>query len=115
MRRMIDFYNSQVAAFGEQCRAAGKDAEKTAQRLIDTDPKKIKWTGGLIADLTRLRYGVFDERRLGISIYRPFCKEWIYYDPQFNHRFKEKLFPSTRHHNLAISVTGAERARNSPA
>jgi predicted helicase len=107
MQRMIDFYNSQVAAFGEQCRAARKDAEKVAQRLIDTDPKKIKWTGGLIADLTRLRYGVFDERRLGISIYRPFCKEWIYYDPQFNHRFKEKLFPSTRHHNLAISVTGA--------
>jgi len=111
MRRMIDFYNSQVASFGERCRAAGKDAEKVAQRLIDTDPKKIKWTGGLIADLTRLRYGVFDERRLGISIYRPFCKEWIYYDPQFNHRFKEKLFPSTRHPNLAISVTGAGESK----
>jgi predicted helicase len=24
-----------------------------------------------------------------------------------HHRFKEKLFPSTRHPNLAISVTGA--------
>lgn len=107
MRRMIDFYNGQVAAFGEQCRAAGKDAEKTAQRKIDTNPKKIKWTRGLIANLIRLRCGNFDPDQIGISLYRPFCKEWIYYDPYFNEYFKEKLFPSTRHPNLAISVTGA--------
>ncbi|WP_226849801.1 DEAD/DEAH box helicase [Acidithiobacillus ferrooxidans] len=104
MRRMIDFYNSEVAAFGVQCRAAGKDAEKTAQRLIDTDPKKIKWTGGLIADLGRVRFGEFDEAKIGVSIYRPFCKSWIYYDQQFNHRFKGKLFPSTHHPNLAITI-----------
>jgi len=112
MRRMIDFYNSQVAAFGAQCRAAGKDAEKTAQRLIDTDPKKIKWTSSLIADLARNRLGRFDESKIGVSIYRPFCKSWIYYDQQFNHRFKEKLFPSTRHHNLAISVTGTGESKD---
>ncbi len=106
MRRMIDFYNRQVEAFGEQCRAAGKKAEEKAQRLIDTDPKKIKWTGGLISDLCRVKFGEYRDESIGESVYRPFCKEWIYYDRQFNHRFKEKLFPSTRHRNLAISVTG---------
>lgn len=107
MGRMIDFYNSQVAAFGEQCRAAGKDAEKTAQRLIDTNPKKIKWTRGLIGHLVRVRMAAFDDDKIGIGLYRPFCKAWLYYDRQFNEYFKEKLFPSTRHPNLAISVTGA--------
>jgi len=107
MRRMIDFYNSQVAAFGEQCRAAGKDAEKVAQRLIDTDPKKIKWTRGLIAQLARVKTAAFETERIGVALYRPFSKEWLYYDRQFNEYFKEKLFPSTRHPNLAISVTGA--------
>jgi predicted helicase len=106
MRRMIDFYNSQVAAFGEQCRAAGKDAEKVAQRLIDTDPKKIKWTRGLIAQLARVKTAAFETERIGVATYRPFSKEWLYYDRQFNEYFKEKLFPSTRHPNLAISVTG---------
>jgi predicted helicase len=106
MRRMIDFYNDQVSAFGEQCQAAGKNAEKVAQRLIDTNPKNIKWTGGLIADLGRMRYGSFEASKIGESLYRPFSKMWLYYDQQFNHRFKEKLFPSTRHPNLAISVTG---------
>jgi len=107
VRSMIDFYNSQVAAFGEQCRAAGKDAEKTAQRLIDTDPKKIKWTRGLIGHLSRARAAEFSDRQIGIGLYRPFSKAWLYYDRQFNEYFKEKLFPSTRHSNLAISVTGA--------
>ncbi|MDD2750113.1 MAG: DEAD/DEAH box helicase family protein [Acidithiobacillus sp.] len=106
MQRMIDFYNSQVAAFGEQCRAAGKGAEKTAQRLINTDPKKIKWTRGLIGHLARAKPAAFDDNAIGIGLYRPSCKAWLYYDRQFNEYFKEKLFPSTRHANLAISVTG---------
>jgi predicted helicase len=106
MRRMIDFYNSQVVAFGEQCRAAGKDAEKVAQRLIDTDPKKIKWTRGLIGHLSHARVAEFSDDKIGIGLYRPFSKAWLYYDRQFNEYFKEKLFPSTRHPNLAISVTG---------
>lgn len=107
MRRMIDFYNNQVAAFGAQCRAAGKEGEKKAQGLIDTDPKKIKWTRGLIGHLARAKKSVFDGDKIGIGLYRPFSKAWIYYDRQFNEYFKEKLFPSTRHPNLAISVTGA--------
>ena len=107
MRRMIDFYNSQVAAFGERCRSAGKDAEKTAQRLIDTDPRRIKWTRGLIGHLSRSRAAQFRDEKIGVGLYRPFCKSWLYYDRQFNEYFKEKIYPSTQHPNLAIAVTGA--------
>ncbi len=106
MGRMIDFYNSQVREFGDRCRNAGKEAESIAKRLINTDPRKIKWTEGLISDLAKIRHGVYDQHKVGLSIYRPFCKEWLYYDRQFNHRFKERLFPTTRHRNFAIAVVG---------
>ncbi len=103
---MIDFYNSQVRDFGERCRSAGKDAEGMAKRLIDTDPKKIKWTRGLIGHFARVREAEFTEGRMGIGLYRPFSKQWLYYDRQFNEYFKEKIFPTTRHQNLAIGVIG---------
>ena len=110
--RMIDFYNDQVDAFGKICQAEGKNAEKKAQELIDTDPKKIKWTSELIEDLAQVKKGEFRQENIGPSLYRPFTKSWIYYDRQFNHRFKEKLFPSAHHENLAISVTGTGSSKD---
>jgi len=106
VRRMIDFYNSQVDSLSSKCQAEGKKASKKAQDLINTDPQKIKWTSELIEDLAQGKKGEFHQENIGPSLYRPFSKSWIYYDQQFNHRFKEKLFPSAHHENLAISVTG---------
>jgi predicted helicase len=106
MGAMINFYNNQVSKYEDQIRAAGKGAEKLVKQLMDIDPAKIKWSGDLISDLGRLRYGSFNRSKIGESLYRPFCKMWLYYDRQFNERFKEKLFPSTHHDNIAISVMG---------
>ena len=48
----------------------------------------------------------FKAENIGIGLYRPFCKEWVYYDRLFNHRYKEPFFPTVHHNNLAISVAG---------
>ncbi len=104
--RMIDFYNGQVDAHGLACHAAGKEAEKLAQRLIDKDTKKIKWTRGLIANLCRLRHVQFEETHVCVGLYRPYCKAWLYYDRHLNEYFKEKLYPTAAHRNLSISTTG---------
>lgn len=106
LKRMIEFYNGQVQLHGQICRVAGKDAEKEAAKRIDTDSKKIKWTRGLIAHLCSERKGKFQKEKIGIGLYRPFCKTNIYYDRQFNEYFKAKIFPTAHHENLAISVTG---------
>lgn len=112
MRTMITFYNQQVSLHGAICNAAGKDSEKEAAKRIDNDPQRIKWTRGLIKNLCRNRKGDFVPERIGISLYRPFCKSWIYYDRQFNEYFKEKLFPSTTHTNLAICVPGSSNSKD---
>lgn len=107
MKRMIAFYNNQVDEHGPACREkSAKEAPNFAATLLDMNPQKIKWTGSLIDNLCRMRKGEFDKRKIGIAIYRPFCKLWLYYDSLFNHRYKEKLFPTISHKNIAISVTG---------
>jgi predicted helicase len=78
-----------------------------AGQLIDANPRKIKWTRSLIAHLARGREGTFDSVKIGKVAYRPYCQSWIYYDPQFNEYYKEKLYPTSRPKNLAIQATGA--------
>lgn len=108
MSRMIDFYNSQLQQHGAKVKAGGsaKEREKIATQLIDTNPKKIKWTSSLISDLARGSAGTFDDECIERAIYRPYSKAWLYYDRQFNHRFKEKLYPSAKYQSLMILVPG---------
>lgn len=97
---------AQVALYGPACRAAGGSAEKMAQGLIDTDSRKIKWTRGLIKELCRNNGLDSDSAKIGIGVYRPFSKSWIYYDRVMNEYFKEKIYPSAHHQNLAIVLPG---------
>lgn len=108
MQRMIDFYNDQLALHGRIIQSAGsaKEKEKVALQLIDADTRKIKLSSSLLANFCRGKKGDFDTNKICKVLYRPFLKEWLYYDQQFNHRFKGKIYPSAHYKNLAIQVTG---------
>lgn len=109
MEKMIGFYNHQLTLHrgAIQSAASSKDREKMAGQLIDANPRKIKWTRSLIAHLARGREGTFESGKIGKVAYRPYCQSWIYYDPQFNEYYKEKLYPTSQPKNLAIQATGA--------
>ena len=53
--------------------------------------------------------GIFVE-----SIYRPFCKEILYYDKYLNHRRYQmpKLFPTGKEENLLICVSGVGSSKD---
>ncbi|MBD9475206.1 DEAD/DEAH box helicase [Achromobacter sp. ACM01] len=106
---LIDFYNEQRLAHQAKLEKSGssKEREKLAAQLIDANPKKIKWTRGLIAHLARGRAGIFDGGKIAKVTYRPFCQSWLYYDQIFNEYYKEKLWPSPKVGNIAIQATGA--------
>jgi predicted helicase len=106
VKKMISFYNQQVKEHGAASRAMGGEAEKYAAEHIDKNPKKIKWTGSLIAELCREQKGKFNSAHVGVGLYRPFYKSWVYYDEQFNHRYKEKIYPEIHLKNVVIQVTG---------
>ena len=108
MRRMIDFYNDQVETYSEHTNTNPKVAKTPVEAFIDNDPKKISWSEGLKKELTRLSSGEFSTKSLFRSLYRPFCKQWSYFDKHFTERRYQmpKILPSQEVDNLIIFVSG---------
>jgi predicted helicase len=89
IRRFIDDYNAEVQRWIK----SGKPKE--VDNFIDYN--KVKWSEHLKNELKRSRYAEFDESQIRRSTYRPFCLEWLYYDPILNDRpaaFQE-VFPTS--------------------
>src|SRR5690606_21676269 len=95
----------QVESHASACRATSNPVDEAKKRIAEND-KRIKWTGSLISKLCQASKTSFDDRKMGYSLYRPFCKFVLYYDRHFNHRYKERLYPTITHTNLAISAMG---------
>ncbi|MBI3440865.1 MAG: DEAD/DEAH box helicase [Proteobacteria bacterium] len=100
MKRMIEFYNSQVDGF--------KNSKLSVEDFIDRDSKKISWSSSLIPKLEKLIKGNYRKGALNKSLYRPFTKQWVYYDKMFNHRVgqMQSIFPDEDTSNLGILVSG---------
>jgi len=104
---MISTYNSELERYIKH----GSDIE--VDDFVESDPTKIKWTRALKNDLCRNKPAVFNADSLAISMYRPFCKQWLYFDRQLNEMVLQipKLFPTPEHENLVICVTGPGSSR----
>ncbi len=106
---MIDFYNSQVDDFITYC----KDGNITSQRdhvdgFIDLDPKKISWSRSLKGYLAKTEKIAFEAAQVIHSIYRPFMKEFVYFDRHLNHERSQllRLFPTSEHENFGFYDVG---------
>jgi predicted helicase len=105
--RMVDFYNSEVARFDRANPGLDKKArEAILANFIDTDPAKISWTVSLKNGLAKGSRLAFDASRIVPSLYRPFAKQWLYYDRSLNERVFQmpRIFPADGRENLAIMV-----------
>lgn len=76
--------------------------------FINSDPTKIKWTRALRNDVAKNRECEYNADALTISMYRPFCKQWVYLDVRLNEVAGHipRLFPTPSHHNRLIYLTG---------
>ena len=106
---MIDFYNAEL----DRLKAAHPSLDKNArQNLVDSfadsDPANISWTRSLKSDLAKLRKASFDRYKIGLALYRPFTKQWMYFDRQLNDMVYQmpRLFPYPGARNLVICVPG---------
>lgn len=109
IKRLVRFYNSEVdrafLVLEEEKGTAAQKAQK-AKKFVYSDDTKIKWTSSLLQTLVKGSKASFDKESLTISTYRPFVKQWLYYDRIFNHRYKARLWPTPNHENRVIQVTG---------
>ena len=112
VRRMIEFYNSEVDRY-QQADGAAKKIK--VEDFIDFDSTQFSWDRVNKSDVARGKKGAFDPSKVrGASLYRPFCKQALYFDAsnQFNNCVYQlpKLFPTPEHENIAIitSVAGTK-------
>ncbi|WP_417764873.1 DEAD/DEAH box helicase [Shewanella chilikensis] len=108
MGRMVSFYNAEVARFNAAHAGLDTKARQVqVDRFIDTDPARISWTRALTQDLARDRSYCFDTECIVPSLYRPFTKQWLYFNRRFNEMVYQmpRIFPVNGKDNLAINTT----------
>ncbi|WP_175915877.1 MULTISPECIES: type ISP restriction/modification enzyme [unclassified Burkholderia] len=109
MKRMIAFYDSEVDRFTRQFGSLDKKTkEAKVDGFIDTDPSKISWTRGLKQELVKDRRFGFEPECLTQSLYRPFTKQWLYFNRRFNEMVLQmpRIFPDAAAENRVICVSG---------
>ena len=89
--RFIDTYNDQI---------------KVGKQTFDD--KQIKWSSSLDSAFKRGITTAFDDSKILLSTYRPFCTQLVYFDSLLNHRTNQlpQLFPSATHTNVALGAQG---------
>ncbi|MHB8408997.1 MAG: DEAD/DEAH box helicase [Acidiferrobacterales bacterium] len=118
MTRMINFYNLEVDRFAKSYAKHDKKAREAAVgSFIRTDPAEISWSSSLLADFVRLKRGSFQAGKIIRSLYRPFTKQWLYYDDMFNHRVGQmpRIFPDAAAENRVITTDAKWSGHGFPA
>jgi predicted helicase len=114
MSRMVSFYSTQLTEFEQWLRKTQRTRTAAdVDAFIDRDPSKISWTRGLKEDLRKGKDAELDEQRVVASMYRPYCKQWLYFDRQLNEMvlLMPRLFPTPQHPNVVIATTGVGASR----
>lgn len=114
MGRMIKFFNAESARFAQSYSGHSTKAKtELVDGFIDNDAVKISWSRALKSDLAKSKQFVFEHSSVVQGLYRPFIKEWMYFDRRFNEMVYQmpRIFPVANAKNLAICTSGTG-ARN---
>lgn len=110
MSRMIEFYNQEVKRFeSEYSEIDNKTKSTKVDNFINTDPSHISWTRSLKQELVKNRQFNFDSESISKSLYRPFTKQYVYFNRRFNEMVYQmpRVFPVSESVNKCICVLGA--------
>lgn len=99
-------------------RTKGVKSDKLYKQLNDkeitTDKTKISWTGDLKNNLIKNKnLQESHEKRIRLAVYRPFNKQWLYWDKDWISRQYQlpKIFPDKDAQNVVIN-TGVGNGKN---
>ncbi len=117
VQKCIDTYNADLKRFNERFREAFKQRTKGVKagelykqlndKEITTDKTKIAWTDGLKNKLIKNKnLPESSEERVRLALYRPFNKQWLYWDKDWINRQGEfsKIFPDKSARNVVINT-----------
>ncbi len=117
VQNCIDTYNADLKRFNAYFREAFKQRAQSVKsgdlykqlndKEITTDKTKIAWTDGLKNKLIKNKnLQESNEERVRLALYRPFNKQWLYWDKDWIHRQGEfsKIFPDKSVRNVVINT-----------
>lgn len=113
MSSMIDFYNAEVKRFNTSYSGLdGKARAAEVEDFIDTNPERISWTRSLKSELAKGRTFVFEAHSVVQSLYRPFTKQWMYFNRHFNEMPSQmsRLFPAGKSENKVICLPSRDES-----
>lgn len=101
----FDTYNT------ERLRYLASDRSVKADKFVKYDPAVISWHSGILPKLEKNIEGIWSDNKVISSVYRPFFKEWLYFDSLINQRQSQlpQIIPNkdiaNRIINLSLSGT----------
>jgi predicted helicase len=105
MQITIDFYNSQLNEYNN---LSGNSRNIPIKNFVTYNSKKISWTVGLMKSLKSNKKLSLNKSNLALSLYRPFQKQFLYFNRVFNEQpgQQNKFFPNFHCSNLVITTPG---------
>lgn len=102
---MIDVYNREVNLIRDFIDQGGKPED---YQISNTNLHEIKWSSSLDTTLKQRKLALFEDNKIIRSVYRPFGKQWVYFDKMMNHRTyqMQSIFGKNGKGNLSIVMTG---------
>ncbi|WRF07685.1 hypothetical protein KVE11_03025 [Helicobacter pylori] len=117
VQKCIDAYNADLKRFNARFREAFKQRAKSVKsgdlykqlndKEITTDKTKIAWTRGLKQEFIKNKnLPESSEERVRLAMYRPFNKQWLYFDKNLNEEQSQfsKIFPDKSAQNVVINT-----------
>jgi predicted helicase len=100
MTIFTETYNKEVQRYQQS------DKQVPFENFVTMSPKEIKWHSGILPKALSGKFGDFEEKCIVTGQYRPFEKQYAYFDSMFVQRVAQlpKIFPTTRHENLVICI-----------
>ena len=114
-RRMIDFYNDQVANFLKyRNEIVGADRKTLVDSFIEIDTTKISWNRNAKQDLVKGKEYKFATNSMIAGSYRPFMRQHVYFNQELNAmRYQlPSLFPTPHHSNFGFYAIGVGATAN---
>ncbi len=111
VQKFIQNYNTEVFRLSQSTTPSPERKEEFTtfiDNFVNNTPSFIKWTDRLKYALTKGQILKFDASKMRLSMYRPFCKQFLYFDSLLNQRRYQQhlIFPKAGTDNVVICVPG---------
>ncbi|MGC1107562.1 MAG: type ISP restriction/modification enzyme [Candidatus Acidiferrales bacterium] len=104
VERLAENYNAELNRWQDSDRTKNP----TADGFVSNDPQRIKWSSSLKQALLSGQKAVVQKENFRSCLYRPFCKEYVYFDRLLTHRRGKfpVIVPSAESANTLIGLPG---------